>query len=51
MDGLRDGQLISLEKAVKELTADMAKMKLMMYALYGAIALINLLPDIKGILQ
>ena len=48
--GLRDGKLLSMEKAVRELTIDVNRLKLAIYALYGAIALVQLLPQLKGLL-
>ena len=47
-NGLRDGRLLSLEKTVRDLTSDLSKLKIMIYMLYGAIALVQFLPDIKG---
>jgi hypothetical protein len=48
-NGLRDGRLISLEKSVTGLTEDLSKLKIMIYMLYGAIALVQFLPDLKGL--
>ena len=49
--GLRDGKIKSLEAAVHELTQDMNRLKMSIYALYGAIALVTLLPELKGLLN
>lgn len=49
-EGLRDGKIKSLEKAVVDLTVDVNRLKLAIYALYGAIALVQLLPELRGIL-
>ena len=48
-DGLREGRLKSLENAVKELTSDMKILKTAIYMLYGAIALVQFLPDLRRI--
>ena len=48
--GLRDGKIESMEAAVRELTQDVNRLKLAIYALYGAIALVQLLPELKGML-
>ena len=48
-DGLREGRLKSLESAVKELTSDMKILKTAIYMLYGAIALVQFLPDLRRI--
>ena len=48
--GLRDGKIESMEAAVRELTQDVNRLKLAIYALYGAIALVQLLPELKGLL-
>ena len=48
--GLRDGKFESMEAAVRELTQDVNRLKLAIYALYGAIALVQLLPELKGLL-
>jgi hypothetical protein len=47
-NGLRDGKIRSLEKAVEGLTVDMNKMKIALWMLYGAIALVQFLPELKG---
>ena len=49
--GLRDGKINSLELAVHELTQDMNRLKMSIYALYGAIALVTLLPELRGLLN
>jgi len=49
-EGLRDGKIRSLEKVVSELTTDMNRLKLAIYALYGAIALVQILPELRGVL-
>jgi uncharacterized membrane protein len=46
-EGLRDGRILSLEKAVNELTVDAKKFKIALYMLYGAIALVQFLPLFK----
>jgi len=43
-EGLRDGRIVSVELAVKELRTDMAAMKKLLFALYGAIGLGAFLP-------
>ena len=48
--GLRDGKLVSLERAVNTLTADVSKIKMATYSLYGPIALLQILPALKGAL-
>ena len=45
-DGLAAGRLISLERTVSELASDMKQMKAAIYMLYGAIALVQFLPEI-----
>lgn len=52
--GLRDGKMSSLTETVITLTADVRsltkdvdKLKIAIYMLYGAIALVGILPDIK----
>ena len=47
--GLRDGKIKSLEESVKQIATDLAKFKVALYMLYGAIALVQFLPDLKGI--
>ena len=49
--GVRDGRITSLEKIVSELTYDVRKMKVMMWMLYGAIALVQLLPELRELLE
>ena len=49
-EGLRDGKIESLERVVRELSGDVNRLKLAIYALYGAIALVQLLPELKGVL-
>ena len=46
-DGLREGRLISLESTVRELTADVSKLKVAIWMLYGAIALVQFLPELR----
>jgi len=48
-DGLREGRLKSLEKSVTELTTDVSKLKVAIWMLYGAIALVSFLPDLRGL--
>ena len=50
-DGLREGRLKSLEKAVSTLTEDLNKLKISIWMLYGAIALVSFLPDLKEFLS
>ena len=45
--GVRDGKITSLENAVSELTIDVRKMKVMMWMLYGAIGLVQFLPELR----
>lgn len=47
-DGVRDGKIRSLEAAVQGLTVDLNKMKVAIYMLYGAIALVQFLPELKA---
>ena len=49
--GLRDGRIKSLEIVVGELAIDVKKMKLMLWALYGAIGLVQFLPELKDFLS
>ena len=46
--GKRDGKLASLEKSVSELTSDVKTLKVSVYMVYGAIALVQLLPELRG---
>jgi hypothetical protein len=46
-DGLREGRIISLEKAVTEITTEFRTLKVSIYMLYGAIALVQFLPDVR----
>jgi len=48
-DGLREGRLKSLEKSVTELSTDVSKLKVAIWMLYGAIALVSFLPDLRGL--
>lgn len=50
-NGLRDGKIRSLEDAVSEIANDFKKLKVAIYMLYGAIALVQFLPDLKGFLS
>lgn len=45
-DGKRDAQVEALMKAVAELTMDVGKLKMAVYMLYGAIALVQFLPEV-----
>ena len=47
--GLRDGKIRSMETSVLQLTQDVNRLKLAIYALYGAIALVQILPELKGV--
>jgi len=47
-NGLRDGRLASLEHTVSEIADDFKKIKVMIYMLYGAIALVQFLPELRG---
>lgn len=49
--GLRDGKIASLEAAVAKISDDMAKFKIALYMLYGAIAMVQFLPLIEGLLR
>ena len=49
--GLRDGRLKSLEEIVKELSSDVRTLKAAIWALYGALALVNLLPALRGMIN
>jgi len=49
--GVRDGRITSLEKIVSELAYDVRKMKVMMWMLYGAIALVQILPELRELLE
>ena len=46
-DGVREGRLRSLEASVQALTQDVNKLKVAIWMLYGAIALVQFLPDLK----
>ena len=50
-DGLRDGKIISLEKGLKQVQTDLAKFKIAIYMLYGAIALVQFLPELRTFLN
>ena len=50
-DGVREGRLRSLENAVKLLTRDVSKLKAAIWMLYGAIALIQILPELRGLID
>ena len=50
-DGLIAGRLISLEKTVGELASDMKQMKVAIYMLYGAIALVQFLPEVAELFR
>jgi len=50
-DGLREGRLKSLEKSMTELAMDVSKLKVAIWMLYGAIALVSFMPDLKGFLN
>jgi len=50
-EGLRDGQIKSLEKAVEALTTDVSKIKTAVWMLYGAIALVQFLPTLESFLN
>jgi len=45
-DGKRDAQVAAITKIVAELTADVNKLKIAVYMLYGAIALVQFLPEV-----
>jgi len=49
--GLRDGKINSLERSVNQIAADLAKFKVALYMLYGAIALVQFLPDLQGLFR
>ena len=46
-DGLREGRLVSLEITVKEQSKELDKLKIAIYMLYGAIALVQFLPEVR----
>jgi len=48
-DGKRDAQVAALTRIVTELTADVNKLKIAVYMLYGAIALVQFLPEVAQI--
>ena len=50
-NGLRDGRLTSLERSVAEIATDFKKIKVMIYMLYGAIALVQFLPEVREFLH
>ena len=50
-NGLRDGKISSLERAVDALTTDVGKLKVAIWMLYGAIALVQFLPELRGFLS
>jgi len=43
--GLRDGKIHSLEKAVNELTSDVRQLKVFMYTILGALTIVEFMPD------
>jgi len=43
--GLRDGKINSLEKAVTELTSDVRQLKVFMYTILGALTIVEFMPD------
>ncbi len=47
--GLRDGKIASLEATVSKISEDLAKFKVAIYMLYGAIALMQFLPTIERV--
>ena len=49
--GLRDGKIASLESAVTKISEDLGKFKLSLYMLYGAIAMVQFLPVIEGMIR
>ena len=49
--GLRDGKIASLEAAVTKIAEDMAKFRVAVYMLYGAIAMVQFLPTIERMLH
>ena len=49
--GLRDGKIVSLERAVAKISDDMAKFKIALYMLYGAIAMVQFLPMLEGLIR
>ena len=50
-NGVRDGRLTSLEATARETTEDLKKIKVMIYMLYGAIALVQFLPELRGFIS
>jgi len=48
--GLRDGKIASLESSVVKISEDLAKFKVAIYMLYGAIAMVQFLPVIEGMI-
>lgn len=44
--GLRDGRLKSLERAVASISEDLDKLKRALWLLYGALGLVGVLPEI-----
>jgi hypothetical protein len=49
--GLRDGKIASLESSVAKIAEDLAKFKVAIYMLYGAIALMQFLPTLERVLN
>jgi len=49
--GLRDGKIQSLEASVSKISEDLAKFKVAIYMLYGAIAMVQFLPFIEGMIR
>jgi hypothetical protein len=49
--GLRDGKIASLEASVTKIAEDMSKFRIALYMLYGAIAMVQFLPTIEGMLR
>lgn len=49
--GVRDGKIASLESTVKVLAIDLNKIKVAIYMLYGAIALVQFLPHVRKLVE
>ena len=48
--GVRDGKIKSLEESVGNLTTDLNKIKVAIWMLYGAIGLVQFLPELRTFL-
>jgi hypothetical protein len=49
-DGVQDAEIKALAKTVSELASDVKKLQIAIWMLYGAIALVNFLPELRNFL-